>query len=353
MSARRTRCAVSAVAVAIAMIATGCSAPTDDVAASPKATWPSGRTAAPPVGGARPVVVDTDLGGDDLLALAHLLSRSDVDVLAVTVVGTGLVHCAAGVPLAGALVATIAARPIPVACGREVADGGRAMPDAWRAVADRGSGLPAPTDAGSVDPRPAAEVIAAAIDASDDPVTVLALGPMTNVADALRLRPDLAGSGAAVHAMGGALTAPGNAGTASDTEGVAEWNVLADPVSADAVVRSGIPLTLVPLDATDGVRFDVDAVVAAAGSSDGAAAALVDALLAANPDLAALPWWDVLASVAWLEPGVVAEQADRPLAIRTDGAELGRTVEETGGAPVRVVSRLDAARASAVYLSGL
>ena len=72
--------------------------------------------------------------------------------------------------------------------------------------------------------------------------------------------------------MGGAVGVTGN--VAADPGGVgspgpAEWNIYADPAAADAVFRSGIPITLVPLDATEAVPVD-QAFVDALGSDHAA-----------------------------------------------------------------------------------
>src|SRR4051794_41654733 len=71
--------------------------------------------AAPP---RTPVVVDTDLGPDDAIALLYLLSRRDLDVRAVAVSGAGLVHCPAGARRALELLAAAGYPRVPVACGR-------------------------------------------------------------------------------------------------------------------------------------------------------------------------------------------------------------------------------------------
>ncbi|HET7521572.1 MAG TPA: nucleoside hydrolase [Candidatus Limnocylindria bacterium] len=113
----------------------------------------SGQSSSPtpsPVGGSGVIVIDTDMGADDILALAVLLSSEDVDVRAVTVAATGLAHCAGGVRVLRGLLHELGRGDIPVGCGREQpGDGGRAFPEEWRAAADGGYGLSLPdVDAG-------------------------------------------------------------------------------------------------------------------------------------------------------------------------------------------------------------
>ena len=67
-----------------------------------------------------PVVVDTDMGQDDMMALLYLLQRPDVRIEAITISGTGLAHCSAGVDIALSLLDVANAESdVPVACGPE------------------------------------------------------------------------------------------------------------------------------------------------------------------------------------------------------------------------------------------
>ncbi len=81
-------------------------------------------------------------------------------------------------------------------------------------------------------------------------VTLLLFGPATNLAAALRKEPGLTNHLARVLFFGGAINQPGN------TTQAAEFNFWFDPESADAVLKAGLPLTLLPLDATEGEYFD-------------------------------------------------------------------------------------------------
>ena len=96
--------------------------------------------------------------------------------------------------------------------------------------------------AGSVQPGIAAEKIVERIMASPGEITLIALGPLTNVALALRLEPRLASSVKEIVLMGGAVRVPGNVSP------VASANMLNDPDAAAAVYRSGAPLVQAGLD---------------------------------------------------------------------------------------------------------
>lgn len=79
-------------------------------------------------------------------------------------------------------------------------------------------------------------------------------GPLTNIAYALKKNPAVADKISSTWWMGGTLRHPGNIFNNSNSDGTAEWNVFADPQAAAVVWDSKVPVTLVPLDATNKVR---------------------------------------------------------------------------------------------------
>jgi len=79
---------------------------------------------------------------------------------------------------------------------------------------------------------------------SDQPITLCVLGPMTNLATALRMKPQITAGIARVVMMGGACREAGNRTMTS------EFNMLADPHAAHIVFSSSLPITMLPLDAT-------------------------------------------------------------------------------------------------------
>ena len=195
----------------------------------------------------RHVVVDTDLAFDDIMALLYLLQRDDVVIDAVTIAGTGEAHCDPGVRNAIRLLALGGETDTPVACGRETPlQGTNAFPEEWRTAVDDLSMLDLPEVGRGADPRGAARLL---LDTLDGVGTLITLGPLTNVAQALRADPGFASRVPEFVAMAGAIDAGGNT-----PSGVAEYNVWVDPLAAKEVIE-GMDVTLVPLDATDDVPF--------------------------------------------------------------------------------------------------
>ena len=94
-------------------------------------------------------VVDTDLGADDVVALAMLLRHPAVDVRAITVSGTGLVHCPVGVGHVRSILLDLGVRDRSVGCGRpDAGRDGLAFPPPWRRSSDNLYGLQLPNGHG-------------------------------------------------------------------------------------------------------------------------------------------------------------------------------------------------------------
>ena len=192
----------------------------------------------------RPVVLDVDTGVDDACALLLAARHPDLDLLAVSCVG-------GNAPLDLVVVNTLTVldaagrADVPVAAGsaRPLLEAAR---DARHVHGEDGLGdLEWPRSTRRPDPRPAVELLRDVIRAAPEPVTLVTLAPLTNVALLLRTYPDVAAGLSGIVVMGGAANV-GNA-TAS-----AEFNVFHDPEAAaitlDAAAELEIPVTLYGLD---------------------------------------------------------------------------------------------------------
>jgi purine nucleosidase len=92
---------------------------------------------------------------------------------------------------------------------------------------------------------------------SDSPVTVLMTGPCSNLAKAVEENPNCLNKLAKVIWMGGAVDVKGNVAI-HNHDGSAEWNVYWDAPAADSLLRSGAPMWLMPLDATNCLPISMD-----------------------------------------------------------------------------------------------
>lgn len=288
-----------------------------------------------------PVVVDTDLSTDDAVALLYLADNPRVDVGAVTVSGTGLVHCPDGARIALDLLALAGRHDVPVACGSSVPLGGaNAVPDGWRQAADGVFGLTLPRSSANPDAS-----AVALLRRTGPGSTVVELAPMTNLAEAFRADPGLADKVQRVVAMGGAVGVPGNVAE----QPVAETNVWLDPAAARVVARSGVPLTLVPLDATNGVPITAYFAQALARHhyATPEATFVWELMQSAGLDRGGQYFWDPLAASVVVDRSLV-RTVDRRLEIADDG----RTVVTPGG-PTAVALAADRTRFERQLLSTL
>jgi len=197
------------------------------------------------------IILDTDPGVDDALAIMYLAAQGDAEIVAV-----GSVHGNVPAPL-GALNALRVLElvglnpPVTVGAARPLA---QPLQTAEFVHGDDGFGGhagPEPRDFPV--PGSAAEQIVRLARSHPGELTLLALGPLTNVALAVLLEPDLPNLLRSVVVMGGAVTVPGN------ITPYAEANFHNDPEAADLVLSAGFPdLILVGLDATEQARVGTD-----------------------------------------------------------------------------------------------
>ena len=310
-------------------------------------------TGAPATASAAPrnVIVETDMDASDAMALLYLLRRADVEVTAIVVDGDGEARCPRGATNALSLAALAGKPDIPVGCGRpRPLKGTHAFPKGWRDAADNLYGLPRPARPARPPAGSGEQVLRAALRSAPGRVDVLTLGPPTELA-AVLLR-----GGAALRAkirsvtmMGGAVGVRGNITLPPTIENPhAEWNFYVDPRAANVVLRSGLPITLVPLDATNDVPLNA-AVAARLGRSP--SAAFVRRLIKSMPP--SLYFWDQLAAAVLVEPTIGRYANKRLAVIEREGPESGRTVQAADGARVRVTMSANRARFESSFASTL
>ena len=279
-----------------------------------------------------PLVVDTDGGSDDAMALLYLLEDPSVEVEAITVSGTGLVHCPTGAMNVAGLVALAApARAIPIACGpAQPVDGDRSFPADWRTQADERYGGVLPRGEAPAATTDAVGLLIGILHDAPRPVTVLTLGPLTNLALALEDDPSIGREIDHVVVMGGAFSVAGNVHLNAHPS--AARNMYVDPVAAERVLESEVPVTFVPLDTQ--VPVDAYVVRAIARNALTASGHAVADLLMSSPFFVSgeVFFWDPLAAAAAVQPSLFTTRAAL-VSVVTDGAGAGCTTFGKG-APV-------------------
>ncbi|MEM8870151.1 MAG: nucleoside hydrolase [Pseudomonadota bacterium] len=192
----------------------------------------------------RKIIIDTDPGQDDAIAILLALASPELEVLGITAV-------AGNVPLV--LTQTNARKICELAGRADIAVfAGAERPlvrDLTTAEYVHGkSGLDGPDLPAPNMPLQSQHAVDFIVDtvrhAGSDGITLCALGPLTNLALAFNRAPDILGNIAEIVCMGGGLFEGGN------TTPAAEFNLYVDPHAADVVFRCGRPITLLPLDLT-------------------------------------------------------------------------------------------------------
>ena len=275
---------------------------------------------------------------DDYLALALVLTMPHVKLAGVTVT-------AADSYIEPAMIGTrkiLAYFKNPATIAASEARGVHPFPAAWRktsAEMDRllsGSafsldGMPKPASV------PAHQLIKAVILGATEPVTILATGPLTNIAAALDLAPEIEPKIRELVWMGGALQVKGNVET-DDHDGTAEWNSYWDPPAVARVWRSKIPITLCPLDITN--RAPVLKTFLEKLAKRGQFGELAAKAYTIGLGQGELFFWDVLAA-SWLGKPEMFTTRNFETAVDVEGKSQGRIRVEDGGRKVKVLQRVD------------
>lgn len=197
----------------------------------------------------RKIIIDTDPGQDDAVAiLLALASPEELDVLGIVAVAgnVGLHYNAIN---ARKVVELSGRRDIPVyaGCARPMRRHLVTAEHVHGETGMNGPDLPDPTiplrDQHGVD-----YIIDTLMASEPGTITLCTLGPLTNIGMALVKQPAIAERIAEIVMMGGAYFEVGNITPA------AEFNIYVDPEAADVVLRSGVPITMLPLDVTHQIQ---------------------------------------------------------------------------------------------------
>ena len=307
----------------------------------------------------RAVIVDTDAGADDLMAIAFLLSRPDIHVEAITI-ENGMAHVQTGGRNVLRLLALAGKSDIPVFLGRETPlSGSQEFPADWRRDSDELPGIDLPEPKRSAESHSAEDYLLKRLLDAAHPVQVLALGPLTNLAEVFSRTPRAARTGRQLVILGGAVRVSGDLGDtgALQTNNVsAEWNMFIDPAAAKIVFTSGAPIRLVPLDATQRVPIDMALFEQFKAHANAPLATFVAQVLATQHEQIRQGYYfarDSLAAAALANPAVVTF---RPLAIEMSDkpGESGRTVEIKNRRPnAQVAIDADDLRFRDVFMAAL
>ncbi|HEY0239842.1 MAG TPA: nucleoside hydrolase [Friedmanniella sp.] len=191
----------------------------------------------------RPIVLDVDTGTDDALALLYALGCADLDLRGVSCVA-GNAGLEQVVDNTLKVLDAAAAPDLPVAAGATKPFIERTRPEGLFHGEDGLGGVQLPPTTRARSGQSATEMLYEQITRSEQPVTLVSLAPMTNIAMLLTLHPDVADHLERLVFMGGSASR-------GNVTAVAEFNVWQDPEAATCVVESGLPVSMYGLDVFD------------------------------------------------------------------------------------------------------
>ena len=310
------------------------------------------------MGSLKNVLIDTDPGTDDAIALLMALApglndgkgsrrEGGLEVLGVTTVGgnASLAHTTRN---ALAVLEYTSRRDVPLARGAPRPLRG-AFPYAYSYHGPQGIGVRLPTPQTSPLRESAVEFLRRRLLDSSGNVTLVALGPLTNVAKLLHRHPEVKGKVESLVVMGGAVEVLGN------ITPHAEFNFYSDPLAAQATLSSGLAVTLVDLGACRRVKITREELPRLLEGSK--AGRLAGGILASwfrrHPDRDTYDLCDPVAMAVAMEPDIVSRCRGR-VSVETNYREhFGRTTLRGGKGNIQVAAAVDTKRFFELFYDSL
>jgi purine nucleosidase len=293
----------------------------------------------------RPIILDCDPGHDDAMAILLARGCPDIELLAITTVAGN--QTLAKTTLNARRVCTVAnIHDVPIFAG---CDRPLQRPLTVAAQIHGESGLDGPAfgpPTVDVADEHAVDYLIRALMESDGDITLVPIGPLTNIATAVRREPRIVERTREVVLMGGAYTR-------GNTTPAAEFNIFVDPEAAAIVFAAGWPLTMVGLDLTHQAMLPQQVIDELQVMDTGVSRMVLDMLgffrenYRRETGLAYPPMHDPCAVARVARPELVSAE-DAFVAVETDGTwTSGMTVTDFRGllgrpANVKVATRLDA-----------
>ena len=285
-----------------------------------------------------PIIIDADPGVDDFLAIAMAVRSSSLNLLGIATIGGNS-------PLENTTPNTLKALHALDANEIDVAEGVDAaltrpfqFAPEFHGLSGLSMDLPLPDRL--LTSTDAIGWLANKLNNASDPVTLLPIGPLTNIALLLERHPDVESWIKEMVIMGGAVDGPGN--RTPD----AEFNIWNDPEAAQRVFESGIPITLVGLDVCNLVTLTANDV----NSSHTPSGKMMQAWFHTHTDRDVFQLCDPLAMAVAIDSSIIDIDVTGVSVDCSDDASRGNTFRDPQGSSISVATNVDVARARKVII---
>lgn len=296
-----------------------------------------------------PLIIDTDMAPDDWVAILYLGKRKDVEIKAITISGTGEVHGKKGAKNCLRLLKMINRDNIPVAFGiSKPLRYSHHFPKTMRFAVDRRLFIKFPKSKKEPKALNAIDLFKEKIlNSHHKKIAILALGPLTNVANLIKQYPKVKKNISKIYIMGGAVDVPGNIAHVSRRidNPYAEWNIYCDPHAANIVFQSEIPIFLVPLDATNKVPIGKGFIKRINKHQDNMICKFIGKIikrLGSRLEERNIAFWDLIAAICVNAEEIARVETRMLRVIDKEGIESGRIIEDKDkGKQVQVCKQID------------
>ncbi|UXR73840.1 nucleoside hydrolase [Staphylococcus sp. IVB6238] len=295
----------------------------------------------------KPVYFNHDGGVDDLISLFLLLHMENVEVIGVSAIGADC-YVEPAESASRKIINRFSHYPIDVATSYE--RGKNQFPKDWRMHAFFMDALPIINERYPIQSQAlknhAYEDIIQKVQSSQQPVTLLFTGPLTDLAKALDVASDIANNIERLVWMGGTFLERGNV-EEPEHDGTAEWNAFWDPEAVARVFETDIPIDMVALESTNQVPLTTAIRQYWADQREHTGVDFLGVSYAAVPPLTHFQTnstyflWDVLTTAYTGKPDLVRQKTVHASVI-THGPSQGRTyLGEENGRPLNLVYHVD------------
>ena len=290
------------------------------------------------------VIVDSDMGIDDVMAIIYLVQRPTVDVKAITI-AQGVSNVETGTEIALGLLSILGRPDIPVVKGRpNPLHGKNSFPKAWHPSTDKPYGLNLPKTSAKVSTMTVTEIVCNLVEQSPKKVSMVALGPLTNIAMILQDKPTLSTAFNKILVGDGAINVSGNINEEYPYihNRVSGWNLWQDSYAAQVVFSSGAELVVNPLDVTYPTGQNPILLTRRFADyfhdvAEGTAGKIMDSLIQTylqewDSKMDAVPLWDVVTAAIFDNPNICTDCRNLSIRIDTKSPDTeGRTLIKING----------------------